>query len=60
MQYQKTITNEERIEAMMNIKANNKLRGSKYIKPSYSALGNMIRGNKYAARIINPETYRYN
>lgn len=38
----KTISNKERIEGLMNIAANNKLRGSKFIKPSYSALGNMI------------------
>lgn len=60
----KTINSEERIEGLMNIAANNKLRGSKFIKPSYSALGRLMGSKKlhlkYANQLLTKETFRYN
>ena len=61
---QKTITNEERVNGLLNIAANNKLRGSKYIKPSYSALGRMMGDkvmiSKDGKMRLSKHLFRYN
>jgi hypothetical protein len=60
---QKTISKAERIEGLLNIAANNKMRGSKYIKPSLSALGNLFAAKSKEFQIkagVNPQWYSYN
>lgn len=57
---QKTISAAERIDGLMNIAANNKMKGSQFIKPSFSALGNMFPTGKNGNQIINKTMFQYN